>query len=83
VAALKYRLDAEALTAQERLSRLLHTPKPKAHIPTDGLVYDHFIVVGLPNSNLHGEPKILFSFPPDKPYVVDGSSSSLNQSIND
>lgn len=60
------RLDAEALTEEERLSRLLHTPKPKIKLPNFGSLYDHFVVVGVPD-HLTTTPKILFQFPPSIP----------------
>ena len=63
-----FSVDAEALTAEERLSRLLHTPKPKIKLPTSGSLFDHFVVVGLPNP-LSESPRILFQYPEDTPYV--------------
>lgn len=57
-----FRLDAEALTAEERLSRLLHTPKPKIKLPNHGNFYDHFVIVGVPD-HLTESPKILFKYP--------------------
>jgi len=64
-------LDAEALTEEERLSRLLHTPKPKIKLPNFGSLYDHFVVVGVPD-HLTTTPKILFQFPPSIPVEIPG-----------
>jgi len=64
-------LDAEAVTAEERLSRLLHTPKPRIKLPDSGTLYDHFVVVGLP-SPTSTEPKILFQYPQETSVGIPG-----------
>lgn len=64
-------LDAEALTAEERLSRLLHTPKPRIKLPDSGTLYDHFVVVGLPSTS-STEPKILFQYPAESSVGIPG-----------
>jgi len=55
-------IDAEALTDQERLSRLWHSPKPKVKLPHVGALFDHFIVAGVENHR-STVPKILFQYP--------------------
>lgn len=66
--------DAEDLTAQERLSRMLHTPKSKSKIPTAGFLFEHFLVVGAeaPSLDRKAEPKILFQYPKDIPMTFPG-----------
>lgn len=60
-------MDAEKLTAEESMSRLLHNPKPKVKLPNEGPIFDHFVVVGADNYDT-STPKILYSFPEDKEY---------------
>jgi len=63
---MKFRVDAEKLTSEERMSRMLHTPKPKAKLANlNGPLYDHFVVVGL-DSVESTNPSILYSYPPMK-----------------
>jgi len=59
-------VDAEKITAEEAGSRLLHTPKPKEKLPSQGILFDHFVVVGADQSD-DTTPKILYSFPEDIP----------------
>ena len=60
--------DAEELTREERLSRMLHTPKPKVRLPTDVPLFEHFIVVGLANHTA-SDPTVLFHYP-NTPYAA-------------
>eukprot|EP01094_Clydonella_sp_ATCC50884_P010381 TRINITY_DN19_c0_g1_i3.p2 TRINITY_DN19_c0_g1~~TRINITY_DN19_c0_g1_i3.p2 ORF type:complete len:147 (-),score=27.91 TRINITY_DN19_c0_g1_i3:307-747(-) len=70
------RVDAEALTAQERVSRMLHTSTPRDRSRlTDGRLFEHFVVVGLGTGNVLAAPpgvgalaalRILYHFPEDK-----------------
>jgi len=63
---IKVEVDAEKLTSEERMSRMLHTPKPKAKLASlNGPLYDHFVVVGL-DSVESTNPSILYSYPPMK-----------------
>lgn len=60
-------IDPEAMTKQERLSRMLHAPKQHAPLPSTGPFYEHFVVVGLSDQNAQ-RPEILFHYPPNNPY---------------
>jgi len=59
-------VDAEKLTAEEAMSRLLHTPNSKANLPNTGPIFDHFVVVGA-NQSEDPSPKILYSYPGTAP----------------
>ncbi len=50
------------MTKQERLSRMLHTPRDHAPLPSQGPLFEHFIVVGLPHADAQ-KPEILFQYP--------------------
>jgi len=62
--------DAEDLTREERLSRMLHTPKPKVRLPKNVPLFEHFIVVGLANHTAT-EPSIVYHYP-DTPVGIPG-----------
>jgi len=66
--------NPQEMTKQERLSRLLHTPKVRKSIPSVGPLLDHFIIVA-PTSQTEkkkDELSILYQFPPDKPVSIPG-----------
>lgn len=64
-------LDPEAMTKQERLSRMLHVQKEYTPLPTSGPLFEHFIVVGLPTPTAQ-RPEILYSYPPSNPVSIPG-----------
>jgi len=64
-------IDPEAMTKQERLSRMLHAPKQNATLPTSGPIFEHFIVVGLPNATAK-RPEVLFHYPTSNPVMIPG-----------
>ena len=57
------RVDAEKLTSEEAMSRLLHNPRPKVKLArVSAPIYDQFFVVGL--DSVDGDcPKVLYSYP--------------------
>ena len=73
-------MDAEAVTAEERLSRLLHTPKPRIKLPDSGSLYDHFVVVGLPTPSAT-QPQILFQYPTTSSYVLFCSQTFYHETL--
>eukprot|EP01104_Vermistella_antarctica_P008294 TRINITY_DN2070_c0_g2_i1.p1 TRINITY_DN2070_c0_g2~~TRINITY_DN2070_c0_g2_i1.p1 ORF type:complete len:1127 (+),score=295.60 TRINITY_DN2070_c0_g2_i1:341-3721(+) len=58
-------IDPEFLSAQERLSRMLHTAKKRSRIPATGDLFELFLIAGLPKRKLAGEPKVLYHYPPE------------------
>ncbi|KAL6052934.1 DENN (AEX3) domain containing protein [Balamuthia mandrillaris] len=64
-------IDPEAMTQQERMSRMLHTPRQTQPLPRGGSLFEHFVVVGLPDPNAE-RPEIIFEYPASNPVQIPG-----------
>eukprot|EP01113_Clastostelium_recurvatum_P009386 TRINITY_DN14519_c0_g1_i2.p1 TRINITY_DN14519_c0_g1~~TRINITY_DN14519_c0_g1_i2.p1 ORF type:complete len:609 (-),score=165.40 TRINITY_DN14519_c0_g1_i2:42-1868(-) len=70
--------NPEALTNEERVSRMLHNPKASRPASTSMPAYDHFVVVGpqpqtplhMPGAGVPLEPAMLYQYPQDVPIPV-------------
>jgi len=61
--------NPENLTNEERLSRLLHNPKASKP-PSDGPIYEHFLIIGPEPFVPDSEPVILYQHPQDIPISI-------------
>ena len=63
-------IDPEALLREERRARMMMEPRRAPRLPSDGKLFEHFIVVGVP-SERESKPEILFHFP-ESPIEIPG-----------
>lgn len=60
-----FRLDAEALTEEERISRELHVPKTQSNSAACAKIFDHFLVIGS-SGHTSNKPDILYQYPTEE-----------------